>query len=146
MVTWALIADRSHARILSTHGRGKGFELVEDIKHPEGRLREHDLDADKRGRTGDKSGGHTHATESEVSATEETAIRFAESLAKRVRHAHDAHLFDKLVLAAEPRFLGRLRDALDATTKRVVVAEVHKHLLGVGDGGLAEHLDPHIPL
>ncbi len=147
MAIWALIADRSQARFLSTRGRGKGFELVENIEHPSGRLREHDLDADKRGRTGDsgRSGG-AHATESEVSATEELAIRFAHTLAERLRHAHDEHRFEHLILAAEPRFLGHLRKALDANTRRTVTFELHKHLLGMGDRDIAAQLDPHVPL
>lgn len=146
MVTWALIADRSRARILSTTGRGKGFELVEDISHPEGRLREHELDGAARGRTGDKSGGSRHATESEVSATEEMTIRFAHTLAERLRHGHQDHRFTHLVLAAEPRFLGHLRKAIDQATQRTIAGEVPKHLLGGGDGDIAAQLDPLVPL
>jgi protein required for attachment to host cells len=145
MATWALIADRSHARILSTRGRGKGFELVEDITHPEGRLHDRDLETDRHGRTGDpRQVGH--ATETEVSASEEVAIRFANALAAKLRQGHDAHRFEHLILAAEPRFLGHLRKALDKSTSQAVKGEVHKHLLGAGDGDLAAHLDPHVPV
>jgi protein required for attachment to host cells len=51
------------------------------------------------------------------------------------------HAFGKLVLVAEPRFLGMLRAALDPHTAALVVKTVHKDLPGVSEKDLASHLE-----
>jgi hypothetical protein len=37
--TWILVAHRGGARLFESPGPGKGLQLVEDIPHPEGRLK-----------------------------------------------------------------------------------------------------------
>lgn len=138
--TWVLIADRSHARIVAHRAPGKGLELVEEIEHPEGRLRDGDIDSDVQGRSFDIAGEGRHAMSQSVLPHEQVAIAFARQLAEKVRAGRNEHRFDQLVLAAEPRFLGLLRDALDAPTRQLVSAEIHKHLLGHNDGDLERHL------
>jgi protein required for attachment to host cells len=139
-VTWALVADRSEARIFENRGPGKGLQLVEEIAHPAGQLRDHDQKTDRQGRSFDSTGRGRHALGRHESPAEHTAREFAAGLCEKLRAARVANRFDHLVLAAEPALLGRLRRGLDAPTRKLVTGELAKHLLGAGDRNLAEHL------
>ena len=139
-ITWALVADRSEARILENRGPGKGLTVVEDIHHPEGNLQDKDVKSDKPGRSFDKGGMGRHAMEPHELPHEHIAHVFAKFLAEKLRHARVEHRFERLVLAAEPTFLGRLRAELDEPTRKLVSGEVPKHLLGEGDHHLTEAL------
>jgi protein required for attachment to host cells len=88
--------------------------------HPEGRLKNRDIDADKPGRAFDSHGQGRHALERERMPTEQLAGMLDEG---RVRER-----YDQLVLVAEPRFLGWLRDALSPETTQRVVASLDKDL------------------
>lgn len=140
--TWILLAHRSGARIFSHAGRTSGLTLVEEIAHPEGRLRDRDMDADEPGRTFDKFGGHRHAVTPEHMPTEREAERFAKSLAERLEHARGQNRYQKLVLVAEPGLLGVLRDKLAAPTQALVVASLARDLMHIPDHDLPGHLAP----
>ena len=139
-ITWALVADRSAARILENRGPGKGLTVVESIDHPEGNLQDREVNSDKQGRSFDKGGMGRHAMEPHELPHEHIASVFAKHLAEKLRHARTEHRFERLVLAAEPTFLGRLRAELDEPTRKLVSGEVAKHLLGEGDQHVAEAL------
>ncbi len=139
-ITWALVADRSQARILENRGPGKGLSVVEDIEHPEGHLQDKDTKTDKMGRAFDKGGEGRHAMEAHELPHEHLASAFAKHLAQKLHDARASNRFEKLVIAAEPDFLGRLRAELDAPTSKLLTGEVPKHLLGAGDRDIAEHL------
>lgn len=138
--TWALVADRSQARILENRGPGKGLSVVEDVEHPEGHWQDRDVKSDKMGRAFDKGGEGRHAMESPDLPHEHLANMFAKHLAEKLRTARAAGRYQRLVLAAEPNFLGRLRAQLDDATRKLVTGEVGKHLLGAGDRDIADHL------
>jgi protein required for attachment to host cells len=131
-ITWAILADRAQARILEIRGPGR-VSVVEHIDHPDGRWQDHAAGTDRPGRSFDSHGDARHALEPEESPSEHLAMRFARELGARLRTARLGHRFDRLVLAAEPRFLGRLRAALDGDTRRLVAAEVPKHLVHAAD-------------
>ena len=138
--TWILLADRSEAKILSHAGGHAALTLVESFEHPEGRKHDRDIEADKPGRVFEKGGVGRHAVGSEELPHERLAHMFAKKLAERLEAGRQAHAFDRLVLAAEPKFLGLLRHELDATTAKLVTAELHRHMLGLRDGDVATEL------
>lgn len=138
--TWILVAHRSGARVLAQEARGKPLQLIEDLPHPEGRLRDGDINADRPGRAFDIVGAGRHAMGKEQSPTERVAERFAKTLAERLRQGRIENRYDALVLVAEPRFLGELRAALDAPTAALVRATLDKDLGGVETRELAAHL------
>lgn len=138
--TWILIAHRGGARLLENPGPGKGLELIEEIPHPEGRLKNQDIDADKPGRAFDSHGQGRHALERERMPTEQLAAQFAKQLAGMLDEGRVRMRYDQLVLVAEPRFLGWLRDALSPETAQRVVASLDKDLGEVDLHELPERL------
>ncbi len=138
--TWILVAHRSGARLFESSGPGKGMQLVEDIPHPEGRLKNHEINADKPGRAFDKVGGGRHSMSKEHEPTEQLSMRFAKSLGDRLDRGRIENRYGNLVLVAEPRFLGELRATLAAPTAALVSATLDKDLIGVENRDLPAHL------
>ena len=138
--TWIMIAHRSGARLFENKGRRKQVKLVADIPHPEGRLKNQDIDADKQGRSFDRFGAGRHAMSQEVEPKKQIAERFAKELAELLDQGRNQHHYTKLVLVAEPNFLGILRGALSDPTASKVTASLDKDLADVPERDLMQHL------
>ena len=136
--TWILVADRSGARILGHTGPESGFYLVEEIEHPAGRLRSGDFLTERPGRVHDRMGDQRHAVSNEDDPVEHAVAAFARDLAGRLRQAQLDGRYDRLVLVAGPKLLGKLRDSLDKHV--VVAATLDKDLAGVPLVELERHL------
>lgn len=139
--TWILVAHRSGARILENKGPRKRLELLQQIEHPEGRLKNHEINSDKSGRGFDGKGVEHHAYSNEHAPTEHVAEQFAKQLSEVLEHGRTRRRFDKLVLVAEPRFLGNLRAAIPAQTAALISATMDKDLGGVETRDLPKHLN-----
>lgn len=145
MKTWVVVGSRVGARIFEHKGPGKGLALVQSLSHPEGRKLNADIDSDRSGRTFNKadrssSGGAGHSMGKEVVAHDQEAIVFARKLAATLHDGRVHQAFERIVLVAEPRFLGMLREALDPTTSKLVADVVNKDLDHVAAQNLAPHL------
>ncbi len=138
--TWILVAHRAGARIFESSGPGMGLRRIEEIPHPEGRLENRQIGSDKPGRSFDSHGVGRHALGKEHDEVETVAQAFAHKLAAHLDNARAKNAFTKLVLVAEPRFLGLLRVALTAPTAALVSAKVEKDLGHVSDHDLLAHL------
>jgi len=144
--TWILIAHRAGARLFENTGPGKGLQRVEQIDHPEGRLKNGEINADKPGRAFDKVGGGRHSMSKEHEPKEQVAIQFAKSLGERLDKGRTDHRYEKLVLVAEARFLGELRATLSPQTAALVSASIDKDLGGVNDRDLPGYLSDTVSL
>lgn len=138
--TWIVVAHRSGARIFEARSGARDLVPVESVEHPAGRLRPQEIESDRPGRSFDSIGGQRHGMSKEESPTEHLAVAFAAELAARMKSAHEAKRFDRLVLVASPRFLGHLRDALDKHTATAVSGSLDKDLGEIPDHELAGHL------
>lgn len=138
--TWIVVADRSEARLFESKGPGKGtLQHLRDIPHPEGRLRTRDMEADKSGRMSD-SFGTRHALSPHHDPEERHTQEFAHHLAGILNKGRNDHAYQKLILVAEPGFLGDLSGALDKHTSALVEKTVGKDLMHVGENELPQHL------
>ena len=128
--TWILVGHDAGARVFENRGPGKGLELVETIEHPEGRLRDRDIDSDRPGRSFRKdSGDPRRAAMSRGESPHDRAISdFARALANKLQRARVGNQYERLVLVAPPRFLGLLRASLDGPTAQLVVGSLDKDL------------------
>jgi len=144
--TWILVAHRGGARIFENKGPGKGLNLLHDIPHPEGRLKNKDIGADKPGRSIDSHGPGRHSLSSEQEPTAHITEQFAKQLSTMLDDGRHQQLYGKLVLVAEPRFLGSLRAALSTPTAALVMATVGKDLGSVELHNMPKHLTDTIRL
>jgi protein required for attachment to host cells len=125
--------------LFESPGPGKGLQLVEDIPHPEGRLKNGEINTDRPGRAFD-SFSRRHGMSQEHEATDQVSLMFARHLCDKLEKARAENRFAKLVLVAEPRLLGELRAALDKHTAALVSATLDKDLVGVDNRDLPKHL------
>ncbi|MFQ5935265.1 MAG: host attachment protein [Acidiferrobacterales bacterium] len=140
MVIWVLIAESSRARIfLVDKPRGPLREL-ETLAHPKARMHEQELTADLPGRSFDSAGEARHAMEPNTNPKEREAADFAKRIARRLDSARTENNFDKLVMAAAPKFLGRLRKELSTETLALVTREINKNLVQLDARTLRRHL------
>jgi len=139
-VTWVLIAHRSGARLFEHKGRSTGLVLLHDIPHPEGRLKNGEINADKHGRAFDSRGAGRHAMSTSQEPVDHVAEAFARDLCQRLEQGANANRYERLVLVASPRFLGDLRGCLGDNTRARLLHTLHKDLSGINDRELPSHL------
>lgn len=138
--TWIVVAHRGGARIFAAGQSGKGMDLVTELEHPAGKLKNQDIDSDKQGRAFDRRGAGRHAYTREQEPTEHVAAQFAKQIATVLEDARTARTYERLALVAEPRFLGMLRAALSPSVAALVTATLDKDLGGIEERDLPRHL------
>jgi len=137
--TWILVAHRAGARLFENKGPGTGLAPVQDIPHPEGKLKSKDLGTDEPGR-GFDSHGARHAFTQHQEPAAHVAEQFAKHLAGLLDDGRLKQRYSKLVLVAEPHFLGSLRAALTRETAALVSASLDKDLGKVDAHAMPKHL------
>lgn len=125
---WVVVASSTRCRIFAQHKHSGPLEPVEELDHPEGRLHGRELVTDQPGRSFDSAGNGRHAMGEPVDPHEQGNIRFAKTVADKIDAARKRDRFDRLVLVADPRFLGHLRHGLSPATRRRLSTELQKNL------------------
>jgi len=138
--SWILIADRAGARLFEQAHQRAPLVLQTTFEHPEGRLKEGEIHADRPGRVHDRMGDQRHSVAREKSAVDHVTEGFVRELADYLRKARHAQQFQQLVLVAGPKLLGRLREALDPATTALIIGTLHKDLQDVREHDLPAHL------
>lgn len=144
--TLVVVAQRAHARMFHHAGSGEPLEEVEDLAHPESRMHGLSMETDRPGRVHDRQGPGRHAMAQEETTKEREASNFAREVCEVVRKRRVEGGFDRLVLVAEPGFLGLLRGSLDDASAKLVSGEVHKEVTDRPVDEIASHLKDHLVL
>ena len=126
MGIWILTANRGGACLYEQQVSGAKLETLVEIDHPDGRLRDRDLNSDRFGRAFDSSGPGRRAMATSERPTERVAADFARSLTEDLGHARASGSFDELILIAEPTMLGLLRTHMDDATAKCVTHTLAK--------------------
>lgn len=125
---WIVVAHRAGARIFERRSAPREFLLIAELDNAEGRLKNTQLETDRPGMARGQGG---HGMNAKHSAHEHVATKFAAQIAEVLRTARNEHRIDRIVLMAEPHFLGMLRNSLDDVTRSLVVETVPKDLAGM---------------
>ena len=138
---WVVVAHRSGARIFEPDAETRALGLVQQLDHPAGRKKSIDIDSDRSGMAfASMGGGGGHPMSTLENAHNHAARSFARAVAEALRKGRVERQYDGLVLVAEARFLGMLRDSLDGPTAQKVDATVDKDLANVSVHELHGHL------
>ena len=150
---WVVVADEAIARILTTTDVPGALDPVEALTDPAAHVKEGDLhvnDAGRRGGRVSREGGHggprsgAGSTSVTASAGPENrhleARAFARRVAQHLATALQQKRYETLRIVAAPRFLGHLRQELDAAVRAVVRDELAKDLIHVSDDEIAKRL------
>ena len=71
---------------------------------------------------------------------EQDAIRFAREVANHLEQGRVGNRFDRLVVVAEPHFLGLLRKATKPALEQMITLEIDKDLSKATEQEIREHL------
>ena len=132
-ITWFCVADAGHARIKETTVLTPPLRTVTTLRH----------EAYEHGRYEAPPSTQESATTARHSFTDaEGPIRrekreFAHVVADYLNDAAMRGAYQRLMLAAPPKFLGDLRAALGAKARALVSGEIHKDLTKESDAELA---------
>ncbi|HHH38840.1 MAG TPA: host attachment protein [Sedimenticola sp.] len=124
---WVVVADSGRARIFTAEKPASPLQEVETLAHPEARLHEGDLVADKAGRDRNP-GSTTHDMGGKFDAKHEELVRFAIQLSDDLEAARVAGRIAKLYIIAAPAFLGELRKRISPALQKLVADEISKDL------------------
>jgi len=131
--TWIVSADAGRARIFAETDTQKPYEEVEDLVSPNARARDIDINTDRIGTTAagqsiHNTGGATPNKQYEPAQTPEQhdATLFAKEICTTLLKGAQDKRFAKLVLVAEPKFLGVLRGQLDKQLQPLIDYELNK--------------------
>ncbi|HSP79562.1 MAG TPA: host attachment protein [Myxococcaceae bacterium] len=117
---WILVANASRARLFATDERAELWDLREEFIHRESRS----LSRELKNQPDNPNAGTLNkpSSENEPDGRQELEHdRFARELAGRLERGLNDHAYDRLVIAAPPEFLGRLR--------RMISHRVHQRLM-----------------
>jgi protein required for attachment to host cells len=130
--TWVLVADAARARLFRYDDVRTAIEPLKEWEHPGSRAKNQDLVTDRPGRTNQphltpKVGhGSGSAMEAELSPKETEQEVFARLLASELARGLSEHAYGRLILVANPRFLGMLRRVADEQVRKHIVSSVSK--------------------
>lgn len=124
--TWILVADSGRARIFEMKSDTTMTE-IEDFANALGRFQNRELKTDNEGRFFGKS-AQGNTSEPDVSPEKHEATLFAKAISEFLTDSCSPQRYAKLIVFAEPQFLGLLRDKMDDQVRKLVVADLPKDL------------------
>ena len=123
MTTYIVVSDAARARVFA-HAAGNTRE-IDNLVHPESREHTGDLRTGGEG-AATNDGGQQRQTGNDDATLEKHAMFFAKEVADYLKNARSQGKADSFVIAADPKFLGLLREKMDSNTRDMVVKEVDK--------------------
>ena len=144
--TWIVVADGAIARLFENTGPGKGIQPLGDGEMRGERAATRDLGTERPGRVHDRMGPGRHAMAPRADWHEQQKEDFLATVAARLDRAAAAEAFDRLILVAPAKALGRLRAALGRNAAARVDGELAKDLTKTATRNLPNHLGELIAL
>jgi len=142
--TWILVADNTHARIFTADTPSSALQEIAGLTHTEGRLHDRDITSDLPGKIKSADGGG-HAFEQPTDPKKHEAENFAHHIAKYLETALNANQFARLLIVAEPSFLGLLRKSLSEQIKKLISLEIDKNITLQSAEEIRKHLPEYLP-
>lgn len=145
-----VVASQAEATFYDLERIEDKLKLGGRLTDPSAHLHDRDFKSDRPGRVFDHAPltagrrgatGH-HGTGSERRPRKHEAVLFAQKITTELEQAQREDRFDRLIVMAEPGFLGVLRKALTPSLTSAVVAEVPKDLAQQPESAVRAHLPP----
>ena len=137
-----VVVDFSKARFFRVPGDSRRLRLVEVLRNPSARAREHDLVPGRQGQVYRRAVDHPQPLDARRQAKRVAAERFAVTVAKRIGGRCTAIRNEDVVLVAGGRLLGLVDRKLPRTAQHRLVATVPRDLSHLTESALARELLP----
>jgi protein required for attachment to host cells len=110
-IKWVVVVNRTEAKIFSE----KSFRLIAELTNELGREKNRALTEDKPGLSRSRLGSRSsvYSLTGEKNPHEDVAVAFSKKVDAFLKKQLDLHRFDELVVVAEPKMMGRLKQNLD---------------------------------
>lgn len=125
---WALVTNSGYGRLLELERSPARITEIGVREGPARHLTSRELVSDASGRDFNAAGPVSHSKQPRTDAHEEAERRFVSGWVDQLQSEISKHRFEHLLLAADPRTLGRLRTAMGKTLQDAVVGESNHDL------------------
>lgn len=128
---WVLVANSGHARILEMQRKPYEFHQVSELVSETQHLTSKDIVSDASGRVYHTQGPGTHAMNPRSDPHQNAEEQFSRSLAQKMDKAARLGRFEQLLIVADPKTMGRLRQQMNRSLAGKVTDEVALDLVGL---------------
>ncbi len=136
---WILVANASRARLFATDERAERWDLREEFQHLDSRVQSRDL----MEQFDNPNAGSLHKPQPENEPDARQHLehdRFARQLAERLERGVNDHAFERLVIAAPPAFLGRMRKQISPRVYQRLMLDLNADYVNVPERELPERI------
>jgi protein required for attachment to host cells len=128
---WVLVADSGIARILEMRRKPAEFREVHKLVSESRHLSSQELVSDASGRAFHTQGPSSHSKQPRSDAHDLAEHAFSRKLVKKLEQAARMKAFEYLVVVADPRTLGRLRQDMSKALSARVTDELNLDLVSM---------------
>lgn len=128
---WVLVANSGQARILEMQRKPYEFHQVAELVSESQHLTNKDIVSDASGRVYHTQGPGTHSMNPRSDPHENAEEQFSRSLAQKMEKAAQLGRFDQLLVIADPKTMGRLRQQMNKAVSGRIADEISLDLVGL---------------
>jgi protein required for attachment to host cells len=128
---WILVADSGHARILELRKKPREFHQVQELVSESQHLNSRDMVSDASGRAFHAKGPMSHSKRQRSDAHDLAEQAFSRMLVGKLEKAANLKAFEHLVLIADPKTLGRVRQYMSKALSGMVTNELNLDVVGM---------------
>lgn len=140
---WILVANSASAKL---YRREQGhLKEIKTFSHPESRLHDRDLVTSGPGKGNQSMGTGAYNLEPHTTPHVNEFNIFAKELSHFLDHERTVGSYKKLIIVANPTFLGILRQALTHETALLIAHEVNRDLTHLSSSDLLQHINKVLP-
>lgn len=137
---WALVTNSGFGKLMELRAEAPGAAEIESRESPSRRLTNRDLKSDASGRNYKGQGPAAHGVQPRSDAHDLAEEQFVAQWVKILDQARAKKRFDQLLLVADPRTLGRLRERMGKALQQHVLADYDQDLTRLGSKALETRL------
>lgn len=138
---WVLVADSGRARIFELRKEPAEFREVQKLVSESRHQTSREMVSDASGRIVNAQGGRpSHTMQPRSDAHDLAEQIFSRKLSEKLEQAANRNAFEHLVVIADPKTLGRLRQHMSKTLSARVMVELNRDLVGLPLDSLEERV------
>jgi protein required for attachment to host cells len=139
---WVVITNSNICKIFEYKKKGAELKLINEINHPENKLKDTELTSDKPGRY--KASNAAGGAYTQPSDPKEIKIdSFTRDIAKELDHGRNANAYNNLIIIALPHVSGLLTQHLNKHVKELVTHTIEKDVINLSNQDLLKFLKEH---
>lgn len=138
---WVVSIDALCCIIYQYEKGDKALNIYKQLKHDEGKMKNHELSSDKSGRFSKLSFSHgSYSPHNEPKENERE--HFAAIIANELNLAREKNLYHSIMIASNPKMKGLVKKKLNATVKQLIKREFTTSFRHLNASEILEKIKP----